>query len=43
MNKGIVALLVFLALVVLVSPALVGYLAERSVEEQIDWAAEDPG
>lgn len=41
-NKGIVALLVFLALVVLVSPALVGWLAERSVEEQIEWAAEDP-
>ena len=43
MNKGIVALLIFLALLVLVSPALVGWLAERSVEEQIEWAAEDSG
>lgn len=42
MNKGIVALLIFLALLVLVSPALVGWLAERSVEQQIEWAAENP-
>ena len=38
MNKGIVALFVIVALLVLVSPGLVGMLAERSVDEQIEWA-----
>ena len=37
-NKGIVALFVIVALLVLVSPGLVGMLAERSVDEQIEWA-----
>ncbi len=37
MNKGIVALLVILALLVLVSPGIVGMLAEKSVDEQIEW------
>ena len=37
MNKGIVALLIVLALLVLVSPGIVGMLAERSVDEQIEW------
>lgn len=41
MKKGIVALLVILALVVLVSPALVGRLAEQSVETQLQWAADE--
>jgi len=36
-NKGIVALLIVLALLVLVSPGIVGMLAERSVDEQIEW------
>lgn len=39
MKKGIVALLILLALVVVVSPALVGRLAEKSVDEQLQWAA----
>lgn len=38
MNKGIIALFVVLALLVLVSPGLVGMLAEKSVDEQIEWA-----
>lgn len=43
MKKGIVVLLVLLAALVLVSPALVGRLAERSMEENIDWAAMESG
>jgi len=38
-KKGIVAILVILALIVLVSPGLVGRLAEKSVDEQLQWAA----
>ncbi|MDX1518076.1 MAG: DUF945 family protein, partial [Woeseiaceae bacterium] len=41
MKKGIVALLLVLALVVFVSPALVGRLAEQSVETQLKWAADE--
>lgn len=43
MKKGIVALLVVLALVVLVSPALIGRLAEQSVDENLNWAAAESG
>ncbi len=43
MKKGIVALLVVLALVVLVSPALIGRLAEKSVDENLNWAAAESG
>lgn len=39
MKKGFVALLVALAVVVLVSPAIVGRLAEKSVDENLEWAA----
>ncbi len=38
MKKGIIALLVVLALIVLISPGIVGMLAEKSVDEQIEWA-----
>lgn len=38
MNKGIVALLIVLALIVLVSPGIVGRLAEQSMDENLDWA-----
>ena len=38
MNKGVIVLLVGLALVVMVSPGIVGMLAENSVDEQIDQA-----
>ena len=41
MNKGLVALLIVLALVVLVSPGIIGRLAERSLDEQLEWAATD--
>lgn len=40
-KKGIVVLLVLLAAVILVSPAIVGRLAERSMDENINWAASE--
>ncbi len=43
MKKGIVALLIVLAVVVLVSPALIGRLAEKSVDENLNWAAAESG
>lgn len=43
MKKSIVALLIVLALVVLVSPGLVGRLAEESMDEQVNWAADQGG
>jgi uncharacterized protein YdgA (DUF945 family) len=42
-KKGIVVVLVLLAVVVLVSPALVGRLAERSMDENLNWAASEGG
>lgn len=39
MKKGFVALLVVLAVIVLVSPVIVGRLAEKSMDENLDWAA----
>ncbi len=39
MKKGFVALLLALALIVLVSPGIIGRLAEKSVDESLDWAA----
>lgn len=39
MKKGIVILLLALAVIVLVSPGLVGRLAEESVDQNLDWAA----
>ena len=41
MKKSIVALLVLLALVVLVSPGIVGHFAERSVNRQAEWAVDE--
>lgn len=43
MKKGIVALLLVLAMVVLVSPGIIGRLAEQSVEDGFDQAANDSG
>jgi uncharacterized protein YdgA (DUF945 family) len=37
-KKGLVALLVTLALVVLVSPGIIGRLAEKSMDKQLEWA-----
>lgn len=42
-KKGVVVLLVLLAVIVLVSPAIVGRLAEKSMDENIDWAAMESG
>ena len=39
LKKGFVILLLALAVIVLVSPALVGRLAEESMDENLDWAA----
>lgn len=39
MKKGVVAALLVLAVVVLISPAIVGRLAEKSMDENLDWAA----
>jgi len=38
-KKGFVILLLALAIIVLVSPGLVGRLAEESMDENLDWAA----
>ena len=43
MKKGFVALLILLAIVVLVSPAIVGRMAEKSMSENIEWAANQSG
>ncbi|MDA0706419.1 MAG: DUF945 family protein [Proteobacteria bacterium] len=43
MKKGIVALLLVLALVILVSPGIIGRLAEQRVDDSFDWAARDSG
>jgi uncharacterized protein YdgA (DUF945 family) len=43
-KKWLVAVLVILALLVLIAPGIVGRLAERNIEENIDWAESDsPG
>ena len=41
MQKGIVATLIILALVVLVSPGIIGRIAEESVDESLQWAADE--
>jgi uncharacterized protein YdgA (DUF945 family) len=38
-KKGFVYILLVLAVIVLVSPGIVGRLAERSMDENLDWAA----
>ena len=43
MKKSVVIVLVLLAAIVLVSPALVGRLAERSMDESLNWAATESG
>ncbi len=44
MKRWLVVLLVLLALLVLISPGIVGRLAEKNIDETIDWAASDsPG
>ncbi len=41
MKKGVIVILVVLAVVVLVSPAIVGRLAEQSMDENLNWAAQE--
>ena len=41
MNRWLVALLVILAVVILVSPGIVGRLAEQSLDENIEWVASE--
>ncbi len=41
MKKGVIALLIILALVVLVSPGIVGRMAESSIDNQIQWGASE--
>ena len=43
MKKGVIALLLVLALIILVSPGIIGKLAERSVNENLEWAATKSG
>lgn len=43
MKKGVIVVLILLAVVVLVSPAIVGRLAEKSMDENLNWAAEEAG
>lgn len=43
MKKGVIIVLVLLAAIVLVSPAIVGRLAEKSMDENLNWAAEEAG
>lgn len=41
MKKSIVAGLIILALIILISPGIVGHLAEKSVDTQLEWAADE--
>lgn len=43
MKRWVVVLLVVLAAVILVSPGIVGRLAERNLESNLEWAAEKTG
>lgn len=43
MKKSVIALLVILALIVIVSPGILGRLAEKSVDENLNWAARESG
>jgi len=40
-KKSFVALLIALALIVMISPGIVGRLAEQSMDENLDWAANE--
>lgn len=43
MKKGVIGILIFLAVVILISPAIVGRMAEKSMDENINWAAQESG
>jgi len=40
-KKGIIVLLIVIALIVLVSPGIIGRIAEESVDENLQWAADE--
>ena len=40
-KKSVIALIIVLALVILVSPGIVGMLANRAVEQQTEWVTDD--
>jgi uncharacterized protein YdgA (DUF945 family) len=42
-KKGVIVVLVLLAVLILVSPAIVGRLAEKSMDENLNWAASESG
>ena len=42
-KKSFVIVLVLLSAIIIVSPAIVGRLAERSMDENLNWAASDSG
>ena len=42
-KKGIVVLLIVVALLVLLSPGLIGRMAEKSIDENLNWAADQSG
>ena len=43
MKKGLIVLFLTLALLVLVSPGIVGRLAERGMDDSLEWAANEQG
>ena len=43
MKKGVIVVRVLLAALILVSPAIVGRLAEKSMDENLNWAAAESG
>ncbi len=43
MKKSLVAVLVILAIIVIVSPGILGRMAEKSVDENLNWAAAEQG
>ncbi|MCH9694585.1 MAG: YdgA family protein [Gammaproteobacteria bacterium] len=43
MKKGVIAVILILAVLVILSPAIVGRLAEQSVDENVNWAAQESG
>ena len=43
MKKSVVAVLIILAVVIIVSPGILGRLAEKSVDENLNWAAAEQG
>lgn len=43
MKKGVIAVLLIVVVIVIVSPGIIGKLAEKSVDENLNWAADESG